>query len=690
MDIAKFFHPFRLFAAVALVVALLPPYIAGAVGIGEIVLQSKLGEPLFVQVGLMTASGENVEESCLSLAEPDPQDDEARNYLRKAKLEIKTEGARRYVVISSHKPFNELFAKLRLQVNCPGIGSIIKTLTFLPDLSVISPPATNVPVSTTAEASDSNAPAGAPDRNAQMENAAQQPAHDESSARTGAGEDTLQAAPPARKRHAQTSRRKLERQATFRLKLSGEPIDESRIGKISPEERNLLLARQKLLDADDQMASFLALQHQVKQLQDELGEIKLKLATLDRSPSAAAMPVAGALGKAAAPAGDKPAIAVKDVTLQNDTLQLGLLAAGLMLLITALLLLLRRHTRLKSQQAAKPLLGQSSAKEEPAVIPLVSPYTAATVPATPVPATPVRAIPVSATPPPTHKEEQAVAPPKIITPKEALPQYTQPKIEKEEVTEESSMLEEAELYAVHGRPDKAIEILHEITARNPAHTEAQMLLISILSSLSRVDEFEKAAREFLKYNKDSESWKMVQTLGRTLDQSNPLYTGDGNPGIAAIFMPQMAANKVRPVGDILIEMGALSAQDMKNCLADFKPKVHGRFGGYLISRKVITLAQLNQALLKQHGADTPGVLPTLQDMESFLADYDPERDGNVGEFLVARKAITHDQLNNTLQQPDGDDTDADTAPTPTPTSSPAAASDKDKPLDWEWTKFHLP
>ena len=79
-------------------------------------------------------------------------------------------------------------------------------------------------------------------------------------------------------------RKKTPRNNYFRLKLSSAPIDLSRMGKISAEEREILLARQKLLDADDQMASFLTMQHQVKLLQDELGDIKLKLAQLSAPP----------------------------------------------------------------------------------------------------------------------------------------------------------------------------------------------------------------------------------------------------------------------------------------------------------------------------------------------------------------------------------------------------------------------
>jgi len=43
-------------------------------------------------------------------------------------------------------------------------------------------------------------------------------------------------------------------------------------------------------------------------------------------------------------------------------------------------------------------------------------------------------------------------------------------------------------------------------------------------------------------------------------------------------------------------------------------------------------------------------MPSLQDMENLLADFDPKRDGSVGEFLASRK-VTPEKLGQLLQQP---------------------------------------
>src|SRR5208283_4263527 len=101
MNIRKLLLTTRTITAFALTVALTFPFVVEAVDIGEIVMQSRLGEPLLAQVGLVAGNGEHIEDSCLSLVTPDPLEKDTSNYLTKAKLSLKTEGKRQYVAISS-------------------------------------------------------------------------------------------------------------------------------------------------------------------------------------------------------------------------------------------------------------------------------------------------------------------------------------------------------------------------------------------------------------------------------------------------------------------------------------------------------------------------------------------------------------------------------------------------------------
>ena len=92
----------------------------------------------------------------------------------------------------------------------------------------------------------------------------------------------------------------------------------------------------------------------------------------------------------------------------------------------------------------------------------------------------------------------------------------------------------------------------------------------------------------------------MQALGRTLDPNNPLYV-DNNGGVSAVPVLPDATNPRRPIGEILIEMKVLSAEHLLEHLDNYNPKTDGRFGSYLVKCKAITLAQLDQALLRQQG-----------------------------------------------------------------------------------------
>jgi len=648
MDIRKLLFTTYAMTAFTIAVALTFPCVVEAVSIGEATLQSKLGEPLLAQVDLMVGSDEVIEDSCISLIAPDPLEEDTSGYLTKADLSFKIEGKRQYVVISLRKPFNDAFARFRLQIKCS--GTVIKTLTILPDLDTSAPqtsitapsaPATTESTSVRAPSDAHGITSAANQRDTQNS----QPDVEKYLASKAA-----RAAHKRRTPSAQVTSKYQGGSATFRLKLSGEPLDESRIGKISAEERALLLARQKLLDADDQMASFLAMQNQVKQLQDELGGIKSQLAKLGVSPAASATVAASALTPAmTSPASStientpenrpKPAIAITQPTVQQNELPDSLFAAlGLALAILALWLGLRYYTKIKSRTGINSEHG-----EELILKPADNIASALKMAISPVakPPSPARIAPAPA----------AVAPPATSTAQSNDIPSPPPQTIVAQATEEDSMLEEAGLYASHGRPAKAVEILQEIINDSPSKADAWTLLLSIYSSLAKATEFEKTAREFLKHHPGSPSWSKIQALGRTFDQNNPLYINNNSPISAA---PVLLGTKAptRQIGDVLVEMGLLSNQDIQNCLDDFDPKKHGRFGGYLVARKAITLAQLDQALLLQQGAQNeakPNTMPSLQDMENFLADFDPKRDGSIGEFLASRN-VTPEQLNQVLLQ----------------------------------------
>jgi len=108
-----------------------------------------------------------------------------------------------------------------------------------------------------------------------------------------------------------------------------------------------------------------------------------------------------------------------------------------------------------------------------------------------------------------------------------------------------------------------------------------------------------------------------------------------------------------PLGELLVERGVLSKLEVSKYLANFNQKKQGHFGEYLVARNAITLAQLELALLQQQEVRSEmenSALPSLQDIENFLADFEPDRHVSVSKFMVLRNAVTPEQLSHILHR----------------------------------------
>lgn len=360
-------------------------------------------------------------------------------------------------------------------------------------------------------------------------------------------------------------------------------------------------------------ADFSALQQQSRRVQDQMAEIKQQLAALQGVLPAPNLPAPRAVPEEAQKPGSPMQIQQYVEYLPKQTTG----ALGLLLILFALWLSVHYFTRVKSHLSREPLTA-----------PPPKPWTST-------------AIKHPAKPSEAHSTPAAAARP----PESGISLDMTGKT----AAQDDAMLEEAGLYIAVGRLPKAIELLQEVIRHSPAKTDAWSLLFSIYSSQGRAGEFEKTALAFLRHHKDSGLWGQIQVLGRTLDPNNPLYAGMPGSLSATPLLPDALHH---PIGDVLIEMGALSKNDILHHLEDFDPKKHGRFGGYLVARKAITLAQLDDALLRQQGVHAEakaGDLPSLQDIENFLSVFDPKRDGSVGNFLAAHHAATPEMMRKELK-----------------------------------------
>ena len=128
------------------------------------------------------------------------------------------------------------------------------------------------------------------------------------------------ATPPARPEPAKPSPsvKAAPRVNGFQLRLSGSEMDLTRSRNVTDEQRRALREKQLMLDSDDQLAAFLSLRNTVKQLEQRLNVLQLKMATATAIPAKApatvtpatapapALPAAPASATVAAPAATSP------------------------------------------------------------------------------------------------------------------------------------------------------------------------------------------------------------------------------------------------------------------------------------------------------------------------------------------------------------------------------------------------
>ncbi|BBE51634.1 hypothetical protein OYT1_ch2109 [Ferriphaselus amnicola] len=564
----------RFTSPLALSLALALPCIAQAVSIGDIVLQSHLGEPLKARVSLSLASNETVDEGCLTLIAPSAEQGNPDEFITQASLSLQQDKDRSVVLIQGNQPINKAYVRLQLQVRCPGQGSISRTFTALPSLE--SSPSAETP----AEPSLIQSPTLGTAIPIKTRSAAKDTAPSSPKARRSKRVKTNQTAQAKDDRSAPISRKAPEI-GEFHLRLSTDVIDTSRVGKLSEADRNKLLAQQRLLDQDDQTANFLALQHQVMQLQEELKLVRVQMGQAVSEPAQAtsmesAQPAAQSQPAAVPTAKPTPVKATTPppvIEPESDLMSNLALALGAILLI--LVGLRQYNKRMKAQWTGESIVQDS---DEP------------TLPLAPANLTPVAVSQDVA--PVTSSAEVVVTPAAVVAPEPII--AVAPPVKPAEPPQESDwVVEEAELYAVHGHPELAIQILEKLLDQSPDKPQAWLLLLSILSSLDRHEEFESAARRFAATDSNRTYWKEVQALGQRIDKDNPLYFGE----ISEVHEPvPLHKPNHRPLGAILLDTGALTEEVLMGVLAQFNPKRDGRIGAFLIQHGLISNEQLETAL----------------------------------------------------------------------------------------------
>lgn len=571
--------------------AMLLPALAQGVVLGELVGESRIGEPFRAYVPVAAAESDALDALCFSLGVPGEEAEDSRHYLLAAHLTLEGEHAARRIRILGAKAVNEPFLKLYLQAAC-GAERASRKYTLLIDPPVMpaipvssSPPAASavkatVPPrpGTTWEMRPGDTVFGLAKaiypRHAGMRsrlvaeivrrNPEAFPAGDASRISVGATlvipdlrelsapvavaapalqprASTPAERPPSKEKHESKSVAKAEeppppvsmqRAAGFRLKLSGADLNLSLIGKLTEEQRSFLRERQSLLDADDQTADFLALRHRVGELEKQLESMRLKTTQTVSAPAPA--PRRPQALSAATPFGSE----AWQVARYGLTLYL-LPFSQIVVSVLALFFIIRHYSSIKERLTARGLLRKGAKSMRRAVV----------------------VEPEKGVPPITEFDQRLVI---AATPPAAVASPVAP-------DSVDAILEEAQLYVIHGHPDHAIRLLEEQIGGNRGEVRIWMLLFVIYRSQGMKLEFEKLANRFRSAIRDEELWENIQTLGHELDPENDFYLNDriraqramaSSPGALDFTLEGVSAEEAEQAPSLDLDLGARSHEEV--------------------------------------------------------------------------------------------------------------------------------
>lgn len=244
------------------------------------------------------------------------------------------------------------------------------------------------------------------------------------------------------------------------LKITAEKFDVSEMTQTNVDNHTLL-QKIKELNADDQLAAMLAMQNEIQKLRDELNEIKAGIQVIPKKP---AVPT---------PPPPPPVVASAEY---GTSFWLGSFS-GLLLLGMLGLRYFSRNKRNPARAKIAPTVNETTSSE-------------------------------AATKTPAGELTQIIS------------AYT---ASRDNPSDTELMMEEAQLYAAHSRPQKAIQILTELIDAHPQKMDAWLALFTNYASLHEAAQFEKLAERFQQIKPDDHTWALVQSLGRTLEREHPLY-----------------------------------------------------------------------------------------------------------------------------------------------------------------------
>ncbi len=672
------------------------PY-AYALGLGEIQVNSYLGEPLKAQFDLIEFTAADAQELKARLASVEKYKESGLQFPEGVKFRfqvVNEQGAQPFVRVATLRPIDDPFVNLLIEFSSHS-GSILKPYTFLldpppdsPRLPVAGGQPANVQQTAQAEAPQpggTSLPAKSPDSKSVAVNAAVvdkpvKTGYWRKKRERGAAFIIEQAIDMPVQTEGGTDAKNLHNKPFDKLSLAlsmslsvskSDPGVPRSLKDSSDALQEELVAKEKTLN--ELNAQIAEMQWVIKALQDKLGDTVNQAA-----PSAAGSGVSAQITVASSvavtsDASNNPGMVAPAVQLHGEEWliktvkplmlnwkQPAIALIVLLFAVSGLVWYRKRKTERKrglfdglSVEHKQPGMVKPSADtmNRPRVLSAIS----------------------------SIGQPQTTVPPNKVTDAEDSPRLASNRKDAGELAEIDSMIEEAELFAIHGHQYKAIEILNDIVLKYPNKVESWLLLLSIFRNKKNARQFESIAKKFLDTLGSNDAWKGIQEAGRSIDPANPLYF-DTNSTHVANAEQSIKPNKRRLLGDILIDIKAISVGDLVSSIAHFDHLRDGRLGDYLIALGLIKQGQLDDAL-QQQGKGVANELPsyqvqfdvheplaqaskprfigdvlvqmgvlTEQDLEHVLANFEPKLHGHCGSYLVSCGIITNEQFHTALLQ----------------------------------------
>ncbi|MBZ0104223.1 MAG: hypothetical protein K8H84_01205 [Sulfuricella denitrificans] len=522
------------------------PLATSAMLLGELTVNSPLGQPLRASIPLKASPEEELDSRCFSLVRPEGPSDYA-SYLTQARLELLEKNGQFQINIHSVQAVNEPYVRLRVQENC-GQGHLSRDYTLLLDpveyaqtrTQVIKPavvagtqnPATqdqHVWDVRKGETLHSIAASLYP-RNSRMQRSflrsirnanpelRDTPADEaltESSTfrvpalRTLSVEVAL--SPVVPKSEPERTRRAAKRtdstpveqvqssqpsgpEGGFHLKLSTSDLDLSMVGKMTEAQLQQLREKQRLLDADDQVANTLSMKNRIMQLEDQIDSLQKALEKTNNRMLLSE--------KLAAPPAQKiaPPSPEAGVSWLDNTSFRGLAGGGLILA-----LLLSGWWRWRRRRAEAELDSELAHEFAMSEIPQFEPDAR----------------------PDAEQIREGGGKPEVAGHEDDFLSNVTSIFDREgesvTFTEAESVLDEADLYMAYGWSNRAIELLQDYMGKHPDDVSLWKKLFEVYGSLGMKQEFEQLALRCQSTMDDSSLWVLVQKMGRQIDAENSLY-----------------------------------------------------------------------------------------------------------------------------------------------------------------------